>query len=276
MSMKGYLGLTGQKQGRTLRLKSIIISLSYWLVFSGLLFLVQIGLDGMDLPDNSIKEFLNTLVYGTSMLLLIHVLQAWSKFPPIFDTKWYLFHIVLSAFSYLIFESLFIELRMEPNSSFVVKSSSLGSEYLDKVLGNGFSIYIILVLIFAFVNRKTARETAPSTPVDTPIDKIRVKLANRTYYVETGDILYIQSAQNYAELLTSEGKHIVRETLGSLEERLHPSHFIRVHRSTIVNRAEMAELISSPNGHYKVKLHNGPVINIGNKYKEQVLAEFRA
>jgi len=264
----------GKFRDEQVSIKKTILALGIWTAFVALLFLVQIGLDGMELPENSIKELINTLLFGLVGLGLISGLQQWRKFPSIFETQWYLFHIVLSAFSYLIFESLFVEMMMEPDHSFVIKASSLGSSYIDKVLGNGFSIYVILVALFAWVNRKKPASSQPDSTARVGLEQVKVKLANRTYFVETKDILYIRSAQNYSELFTNEGPHVIRETLRALELSLDQNAFMRIHRSVIINVNEASEFISTPNGNYKLKLHDGTVLNIGNKFKKKVLAHF--
>lgn len=257
-----------------MKLKTFILTSAIWVAFTGLLFLLQIGLDGMALPENSMREWLNTLLFGLAALVLVHLLQSWKTFPPLFDTKWYLFHIVLSAFSYLVFDSIFVDMLVEPGSVFVLKESSLGSSYIDKVLGNGFSIYIIILLFFGLTHRKVNVTPPADAASDGAMSQIKVKLANRTYFVDTKEVLYIRAAQNYSELFTQDGKHVVRETLNALEGSLDQTLFLRIHRSAMINRQEALEFMSSPNGNYKVKLRNGEVLNIGNKFKKQVLNEF--
>ena len=181
----------------------------------------------------------------------------------------------MSAFSYLIFDSIFVELKLDSGSSFTLKASSLGSSYIDKVLGNGFSIYVILVALFAAVNRKRQATNDLETAPAKGRKQIKIKLANRTYFVDTEDIAYIRSAQNYSELFTLEGKHVVRETLSGLEDSLDPATFMRIHRSVIINIHEVAEFVSTPNGQYKVKLQDGTTLNVGNKFKKKVQAHFK-
>lgn len=49
------------------------------------------------------------------------------------------------------------------------------------------------------------------------------------------DIVLIAGAQDYAEVTTLTGSHLVRMSLGEFEQRLDPARFIRVHRSHIIN-----------------------------------------
>lgn len=51
--------------------------------------------------------------------------------------------------------------------------------------------------------------------------------------------------------------HLLRETMSALEERLDPAKFIRIHRSRIVRREQVTEVISEDNGDYVIKLRDG-------------------
>jgi hypothetical protein len=56
--------------------------------------------------------------------------------------------------------------------------------------------------------------------------------------VQTGDIHYIESLSDYVKVKTREGSFITRERISKLTESL-PDHFIRVHRSFLVNRVHI-------------------------------------
>jgi two-component system, LytTR family, response regulator len=82
------------------------------------------------------------------------------------------------------------------------------------------------------------------------------------YFIRSGDdikpievaaIVSIAGADDYAEVATLDGRHLVRITLAEFEKALDPDKFIRVHRSRIVNveRIERAE----PAGGGRLLLH---------------------
>lgn len=63
--------------------------------------------------------------------------------------------------------------------------------------------------------------------------------------IDISQIISIVGADDYAEVTTAEGQHLVRSTLAKFETSLDPEQFLRVHRSRIVNihkidRAESA------------------------------------
>ncbi len=259
-----------------IRTKILLLCSIAWTILTGVSFLLQFLADRLAVSSLVLQEQQNTWVFGIALLLLISALQSSKKFPTILETKWYLIHIVLSAFSYLSFNSLFIEMTTLPGeSTFVQKTSSFGNALLDGILGNGFGIYALVLLLFTVIYRKNISGEVPAgAPGFTFADRIKVKLANRTYFLPKEDILFIRSANNYTDLYTEEGKHVIRQSISSLENELDPMAFMRIHRSVIIKIEEVKEFISSGNGDYKVKLRNEEIFNIGNKYKGDVIERF--
>lgn len=262
-----------------IRYKKTLLTALIWTALVGFSFLLQFLVDKMEFSSPNLREQLNTWLFGLALITLITLLQAQKKFPDLFESKWYLFHIILSAFSYLTYNSLFVHITSLPGQDlFVLKSSSFGNTLLDGILGNGFGIYAMTLLVFALIQRKKVLiETEAVIENETTLsfnNRIKVKLANRTYFLPKNDILFIRSANNYTDLYTLEGKHVIRESIGNLENELDPTVFMRIHRSIIIKIDEVKEFISSGNGDYKVKLRNEEVFNIGNKYKNNVVDKF--
>jgi DNA-binding LytR/AlgR family response regulator len=55
-----------------------------------------------------------------------------------------------------------------------------------------------------------------------------------TKIVHNNDVLFIQADGGYSNVQTVNGYYLINDSLATLAERL-PSHFVRVHRNTIVN-----------------------------------------
>jgi two-component system LytT family response regulator len=105
--------------------------------------------------------------------------------------------------------------------------------------------------------------------------RIPVRSVGRVAYVRVADIVWIGAADYYSELHTTDGKvHLVRETMQSLEERLDPSQFIRVHRSAIVSVEHVAEIRIDSADHQFVVLRDGARLPLGRSRRatlEEVL-----
>ncbi len=195
------------------------------------------------------------------------------KFPDLFDTRWFVFQLILGLFSYFVFEGIFIESIILPaeNAMFTVKASSLGSSYIDKILGNGFGIYAITIGTFSGLNYK--KEQIVGKKKSEFLTEIKIKLRERTYFISTDSISYIKSANNYCDIHTKNGVHVIRETISGLESDLDPLEFMRIHRSIIVRISCIQEFYSKES-EVKVLLKNGEKLNVGNTYRKAFMARF--
>lgn len=82
----------------------------------------------------------------------------------------------------------------------------------------------------------------PTAPTERYLERFLVKVDERTFPVPVHDVRWLESEGNYIELHTAQGKHTVRESLGSVEERLDPNRFVRIHRSIIVALDQIKEM----------------------------------
>ena len=54
-------------------------------------------------------------------------------------------------------------------------------------------------------------------------------------------------------------------------EKLNPSMFLRINRSTIINTNEIKEVISEGQGDYSIKMNDKSVFSVTNKYRSNFL-----
>jgi hypothetical protein len=67
------------------------------------------------------------------------------------------------------------------------------------------------------------------------LSRVMVKSRGRVVFLKVEEIDWIETSANYVEVHAGKQSFLLRETLGSLEEKLDPKQFARVHRTTIVN-----------------------------------------
>lgn len=81
--------------------------------------------------------------------------------------------------------------------------------------------------------------SVPPVPAMTPGDFIHLGMGNGTSrFVALADLAAVTSNENYSEAYLGGGvRFLVRRTMKSWEDALPASHFVRVHRTTIVNLA---------------------------------------
>jgi LytTR family transcriptional regulator, CO-responsive transcriptional regulator RcoM len=115
-----------------------------------------------------------------------------------------------------------------PEQVLLIKVSRLGDARGDTT---GF------VLVFYDVTQVVGQEQPPS---EMPARNMRLSripmVANqKVAFVDTHDVLSLESQAHYTRVLTREGYHFCNLSIGDLELRLDPAQFMRVHRCFIVN-----------------------------------------
>ncbi len=132
----------------------------------------------------------------------------------------------------------------------------------------------LLVLCFApawallLPPRPTGEQETAIQPDDDPatlpekheaIDRISVKKGAEIHIVRTEELLYVLAEGDYVMLYTAGGRFLKEQTMRWFEERL-PCHFVRIHRSCIVNVDEIARVELLGKEDYRVRLKNGAVL----------------
>ena len=91
-------------------------------------------------------------------------------------------------------------------------------------------------------------------PADERVARLAIREIGRTYFVPVSMIDWIEGADYYVKLHVGGRVHLLREPLRSLEHRLDPSRFARVHRSAIVNLARIREIRVAARGDHTLVL----------------------
>jgi DNA-binding LytR/AlgR family response regulator len=97
--------------------------------------------------------------------------------------------------------------------------------------------------------------------------RIAIKVKGRICFTEAADVVAIEAAGNYVTLRHRSGSYMLRESLAIVEEKLTPYGFIRIHRSVLVNSAEVIELKPLLTGEYVLVVSNGKEYTVSRTYK---------
>ena len=102
-------------------------------------------------------------------------------------------------------------------------------------------------------------------------ERIVVKSGDRLVIIAFRELEYVRAAANYVRLhITGNEACAVRETIGAMESQLPRDRFVRVHRSYIVNLAEVRELYHVGGGEYLIALRGGRRLPVGPSYVHAV------
>jgi DNA-binding LytR/AlgR family response regulator len=84
------------------------------------------------------------------------------------------------------------------------------------------------------------------------------------------DIDRIEAERDYMRLHTGGRSYLLHQTISTLEQRLNPTHFQRIHRSHIVRRSLITGLRHEGGGVWHALLENELSLRIGRKYLADV------
>ncbi|HEY0894671.1 MAG TPA: LytTR family DNA-binding domain-containing protein [Cellvibrio sp.] len=142
--------------------------------------------------------------------------------------------------------------------------------------------YLTLALVIAgyrFIVRRLQGEasyladSAESETIEpeSPPERLLIKKLGREFLIQTNDIEWIEASGNYANLHINDSVYPMRITMDKLEKLL-PSNFTRIHRSTIVNLEQIQEIQALDTGDYEVRLHNQIKLTLSRRYRENFKA----
>ena len=108
--------------------------------------------------------------------------------------------------------------------------------------------------------------THPRTPEY--LERIAVEMRGKVQSIPVDQIDYIVQSGPYAEIHSGGRRHLVREAMQTLEERLDPRKFMRVHRSMIVRLELVEALHRGTGGDYEVQLRGGARVKVSRSRRE--------
>ena len=101
-------------------------------------------------------------------------------------------------------------------------------------------------------------------------ERILIKASGRVYFVTIDEIDWVEAEGNYIKLHVGNETHLLRQTIKALEQQLDPHHFVRIHRSTIINVDRIKELQPWFGGDYLAILRNGHRLNVSRTFRKRL------
>jgi two-component system, LytTR family, response regulator len=116
-----------------------------------------------------------------------------------------------------------------------------------------------------------AAQSAPATSRTSEpayLERLAVESRGKIQSIPVDQIDYIVQSGPYAELHSNGRRHLIREAMQTLEDRLDPSRFMRVHRSMIVRLDLVEALHRGTGGDYEVQLKGGARVKVSRSRRE--------
>jgi transcriptional regulator with PAS, ATPase and Fis domain len=121
--------------------------------------------------------------------------------------------------------------------------------------GRPIGYVLVFYDITDFVSAEDASSVRPG--VRRRLTKIPTVANQRIVFVDADDILSIHSEGHYTRVVTASANRFCNLSIGDIELRLDPDHFMRVHRSHIVNLRAVAQLLRKE-GRLALQLEDAP------------------
>jgi two-component system LytT family response regulator len=101
-------------------------------------------------------------------------------------------------------------------------------------------------------------------------DRLVVKSAAATHFVKTTDIDWIEAVGVYVNLYIGGKAMLYRSPIHVLADKLDPAHFVRIHRSAIVNLESIVRLEPISHGEFEVVLKHGGRAKVSRTFRSQL------
>ena len=99
---------------------------------------------------------------------------------------------------------------------------------------------------------------------------VAVKSKGSVRVISVDDIDWFESAGNYVRLHVGSERFLLRQTMHGLEQKLDPTQFIRIHRTTIVNVQRIRDTRPASHGDHIIVLHDGTQLQMSRAYRERL------
>jgi len=103
-----------------------------------------------------------------------------------------------------------------------------------------------------------------------PTNRILIKGNDAYSFINTSEVLWFEAFSDYVKIHTAVKTYLKNLSLNELENKLDPRHFVRIHRSTIININFIKEMKPYFNGEYFIFLSNGEKLKLSRSYKDKI------
>jgi two-component system LytT family response regulator len=100
--------------------------------------------------------------------------------------------------------------------------------------------------------------------------RIALKAKGRILLIDAADVIAIEAKGNYVLVNRTSSSHLLRESIATMEEKLHPHGFVRIHRSVLVNAALVEEIQPWSTGEYVIRVRGGREYTVTRTYKKNL------
>lgn len=216
----------------------------------------------IDLVHATLKDYhfypSESLLFSSFWVLFVPILIFYQKLVTRRSSAWKFAFPIPATILHL---SLFAIIVNLCSGWFYNHTFSLGSIFTESIAEHGLSCILVYGLVTALPRFQKRDSVDPEKG-----QKIRVKHRENYIMLDCAVVLYAKTDRPYTALVTRDQTYLEMLSLRKLEAEYLPEHFIRVHKSTIVNTHYIQSYTSRQNGDYDVKMSNGDILRVSRNF----------
>ncbi|GLQ99102.1 LytR/AlgR family response regulator transcription factor [Dyella mobilis] len=122
------------------------------------------------------------------------------------------------------------------------------------------------------LERSAGKQLAHSAGQENPRwePRLEVRSGGKLQWVEVSDIDWIEASGDYVTLHVGKRTHMIHCSLDSIEQRLHPTQFARIHRSSIVALERMQGFSLLPSRDAIITLKDGTELRVSRRFRHRL------
>jgi hypothetical protein len=257
-----------------------------------MLFLVAIGvLNGFGILTEAQRDgrvldprvpFILELTSVLAMVALAPLVILFERRVPFTAETWrsaLLWHALGSIVFSLLHVALFIVLRSAAFAAilgttytfFTDTPTDLLYEYRKDI----FPYSVLILMLGLQRSLEEHRREAEAARADArQTGKLTLKAGGRTIFLDAASLDWASAAGNYVEIRANGAAHLARISLSALEQLLADAgvDVARVHRSHIVNRAKVREIVPVRDGDFRIRMADGSDLRGSRRYRTSLPA----
>lgn len=142
---------------------------------------------------------------------------------------------------------------------------------MTELLASHFYLNVAVAGLIVGAGQTAGQRPSPEVPTRAPappryMARFTVLERGVRLVVPVADVEWLESAGNYVRLHTSGRVLMIRDAMSSLDARLDPARFVRIHRRAIVNVQAVHATMSATHGELTVVLRSGTRLTASRTY----------
>lgn len=131
-------------------------------------------------------------------------------------------------------------------------------------------VYWVLVGAFSLVDWIGLNELNSGKSEGKYLERLAVKATMKFLIIQIEDVCWFEAYGDYVKVYSGDKFYLINDSMAELEKKLDPKKFTRIHRSTIINVADVREIEPHMNKEFFLTMKNGKKLKASRTYQENL------